>query len=64
MTGPQSAPAWRRSTRCDSGACVEVANAGEHVFMRDSKNPAAPALAFSRHGWTMFLAGLKAGEFN
>lgn len=38
-----SAAVWRKSTRSagNNGACVELANVGA---VRDSKNPAGPAL--------------------
>jgi hypothetical protein len=33
------------------------------VPVRDSKDPAGPALAFSAAGWRAFIAGVRAGEF-
>ena len=55
---------WRRSKRCASGACVEVARNGERFLMRDSKNPGGAPLAFDPDTWEEFLAGVKAGEFS
>lgn len=59
--------AWqkgKRSTNQDS--CVEVASLGDGtaVFIRDSKNPAGPALAFTREEWSAYLLGAKDGEFD
>ncbi|WIM96835.1 DUF397 domain-containing protein [Actinoplanes oblitus] len=54
---------WRRSRRCASGACVEVARVGELFLIRDSKDLDAAPLAFSREVWEAFLAGVKAEEF-
>ena len=56
--------AWRRSTRCgESGQCVEIADLGDAVAMRDAADPEGPVLSFTRSGWTEFVAGLARGEF-
>lgn len=55
---------WRRSKRCASGACVEVARNGERFLMRDSKNPGGTPLEFDRGTWEAFLAGVKSDEFS
>jgi hypothetical protein len=57
-----SAVVWRRSTRCDSGACVEVADTGTDVLMRDSKLDVSPVLTFGRDAWADFIASVKAGQ--
>ena len=56
---------WRRSSRCSTNSCVEVADLPDGgVALRDSKSPeAAPILIFSRGEWTSFVSGVKAGEF-
>jgi hypothetical protein len=59
----QSSPVWRRSQRCDAGNCVEVAFLNEEIMLRDSKNPAAAVLRFSKDEWTAFVAGVRAGDF-
>ncbi|RJO76928.1 DUF397 domain-containing protein [Nocardia panacis] len=55
---------WFKSTR--SGAskdCVEVAHlANGRIGMRDSKNPAGPALVFSGEQWDVFTAAVMIGE--
>ncbi|BCL14969.1 DUF397 domain-containing protein [Micromonospora sagamiensis] len=52
---------WRKSRRSGSsgGNCVEVAdNLLDVVAVRDSKNPAGPALTFSPAAWHAFIAQL------
>jgi hypothetical protein len=49
---------WRKSTRSgdNGGNCVEVAdNLPGLVAVRDSKDPAGPALIFSPDAWTVFI---------
>ncbi|MBM0230941.1 DUF397 domain-containing protein [Micromonospora sp. STR1_7] len=52
---------WRKSTRsgASGGDCVEVAdNLPGIVAVRDSKDPAGPALAFAPAPWRAFVAQL------
>ncbi|MEV6692649.1 DUF397 domain-containing protein [Micromonospora sp. NPDC051196] len=49
---------WRKSTRSgdNNGNCVEVAdNLPGLVAVRDSKDPAGPALVFSVAAWANFV---------
>ncbi|MFI6077529.1 DUF397 domain-containing protein [Actinoplanes sp. NPDC051343] len=55
--------AWRKSTRCGSNACVEVAKVDGQYLVRDSKNPQVSALAFTEAEWVAFTEGVAAGEF-
>lgn len=59
-----SPSAWRRSSRCAGGDCVEIRIAGGEVAMRDSKHPDAAILQFSGDGWQAFVAAVRAGEFD
>ena len=52
---------WRRSTRCGSGACVEVAVAADGVHLRDGKDPDGPRLTFRPDAWRAFVADVQAG---
>ncbi|MDM4722512.1 DUF397 domain-containing protein [Micromonospora sp. WMMA1363] len=61
LTGAQ----WRKSTRSSSngGACVEVAdNLPGVVGVRDSKDPAGPALVFGPAAWQAFVTFTAAGK--
>jgi hypothetical protein len=55
--------AWRKSARCGSNACVEVARDGARYLIRDSKHPDVPALVFTEAEWSAFTDGVAAGEF-
>ncbi len=57
---------WFKSSRSqDAKACVEVAWLdGDHVGVRDSKNPTGPALVFGPGEWAAFTAGVKGSEFD
>lgn len=55
---------WRKSTRSSgTGQCVEVATLHSTTAVRDSKDPAGPALIFAPTQWAAFTAGIRAGEF-
>lgn len=62
MSQPPRA-AWRRSARCVSDHhCVEVADLGDLVGLRNSQRPEL-MLAFSRPVWRSFVAGVENGDF-
>ena len=63
MTNPQPARVWRRSQRCDSCACVEVAHVAGGFAVRDSTQPGA-GLSFSAAEWKAFVAGVRNGDFD
>jgi hypothetical protein len=49
--------AWRKSSRSgDQGACVEMAPVSGVVAVRDSTDPAGPALLFTLGAWTRFTS--------
>jgi hypothetical protein len=57
--------AFLKSSRSSAtGNCVEVGTAGNHIHVRDSKNPDGPMLTFTSHEWEAFIAGVKSGEFD
>ena len=56
---------WRKSTRSSGdGACVEVVMLNAATAVRDSKDPAGPALTFAPVQWAAFTGGVRAGEFD
>jgi hypothetical protein len=56
---------WRRSTKCGSESCVEVAIAGDKAYIRSSKGGAVGAyLIFDADEWRSFLAGARGSEFD
>jgi hypothetical protein len=65
MAESQGSFAWRKSSRSFNEAnCVEVASAGEHVLVRDSKAVAdgGPYLKFSASAWKPFVKSIKDGQ--
>ena len=56
-------PAWRKSTRCETGACVEVAAGGPAVGLRNSTLPAVE-LAIDTASWRQFIDGVRRGDFD
>ena len=66
MNVDYSGAQWRKSRRSggQGGACVEVADLGDAVAIRDSKNPGGPKLAFTRREMADFAARVKAGRLD
>jgi len=58
--------AWRKSSYSGgAGNCVEIASGlPGAVGVRDSKDPAGPALVFSPRTWRAFVAKVKNGGFD
>ena len=52
---------WRKSSRCATGGCVEIAKTGESYLVRDSKNVNSPILAFTAGEWNAFLDRVRTG---
>ena len=56
---------WRKSSYTGGGndeACVELAELGERVWVRDSKDPDGKRLAFGREAFAGLLERVKRGE--
>jgi hypothetical protein len=53
---------WRKSSFSGGGGsnCVEVADAGQAIAVRDSKDVLGSALVFGQHAWRQFTAKVKA----
>jgi hypothetical protein len=56
---------WLKSSWSNQdSACVEVAFLDGYVAVRDSRMPTNGVLTFSATAWGVFLAGVRAGEFD
>jgi hypothetical protein len=55
---------WRKSTRSNSGGCVEVAVINTQVAVRDSKHRDGAILWFTPVEWEAFIGGVCEGEFD
>jgi hypothetical protein len=51
---------WRKAAACASGACFEVAFAGDLVHLRDQ---AGHRLTVSREAWGLFVSAIKSDDF-
>ncbi|GHJ45532.1 hypothetical protein Cs7R123_28740 [Catellatospora sp. TT07R-123] len=58
-----SGAAWRKSRRCESAACVEVASTPAAVGVRNSTRPQT-SVVVSAEAFRAFIAGVKQGEFD
>jgi hypothetical protein len=54
---------WNRSSRCESGTCVEVAVTDDEVHVRQADGHGQP-LTFSRQTWRAFTVAARAGSFD
>ena len=61
---PEFRRAWRKSSRSQFNACVEVCFVGETIPVRNSRDPEGPVLVFTAREWDAFVAGVKLGEFD
>lgn len=61
MTVPHDNISWRKSTRSETGDCVELAHVTNGGLLRDSKNAAGPALPVSI---TALVQAVKADRVN
>lgn len=50
---------WKKSSRCDTGTCVEVRALEDEIQLRDSKlGNASEILRFNPKRWATFLADI------
>lgn len=64
MTLEVITPEWRKSSHCDSSACLEVAFIRDLVLVRLNQDPDGPLLKFTRAEWDAFVDGAKDGDFD
>jgi ABC-type amino acid transport substrate-binding protein len=61
----QRATVFRRSSFCNAGDCVEVAQLSDgRVAIRDSKDDRGSQQIYTPQEWAAFLRGAKSGEFD
>ncbi len=48
----------------NGNGCVEVAFLPDAIAVRDTKDRALPPHRYAAAGWSAFLAGVRAGEFD
>lgn len=55
---------WRKAGRSSANGseCVEVADLGRAVAVRDSKNPTGGALTFTASEWRVFADRIRSGQ--
>lgn len=54
---------WRKSTRCESQKCVEVAEVAAGMAVRNSTAPDQHVI-FPETAWRAFVRTVRAGEFD
>lgn len=56
---------WRKSSKCDTGTCVEMAVTVEgSVAVRDSKDPDGPVLRFTQSEWRGFMGVIRGNGYD
>ncbi|GGS24962.1 hypothetical protein GCM10010252_75070 [Streptomyces aureoverticillatus] len=55
---------WLKSSYSEASgnACVEIAESGNLIAVRDSKHPELPPTAVGRQAWTRFTGALAEGR--
>jgi hypothetical protein len=55
---------WRKSTHSgsNSGGCIEVADHGDEVLVRDTQDRSGPVLQFGPAAWRRFTSRVKNGS--
>ena len=56
--------AFRRSSFCGTGECIEVAQRNGVIVLRDSTQPQSRMLNYAPEDWRSFVGRIKAGRFD
>jgi Domain of unknown function (DUF397) len=56
--------AWRKTSFCASGECIEVAQRDDLIILRDSTQPDGRMLRYPAEQWRSFICTVKASEFD
>jgi Domain of unknown function (DUF397) len=62
--GQAAAPAFRRSSFCASGECIEVARRDYTITLRDSTQPRGTMLHYASSDWASFIRNIKSGKLD
>jgi uncharacterized protein DUF397 len=54
---------WFKSSKSESGGCLQVSIGPDDVAVRQSTQPDGPVLSFAPSAWAEFIADLRAGAF-
>jgi hypothetical protein len=60
----QAPSAWRKSSKCATSECIEIAREQDMILVRDSKSPQTPPFRYTMEEFRAFIDGAKAGEFD
>jgi hypothetical protein len=55
---------WQISSYCNGGTCIQVARAGDIIYLGDSKDPEGPALTSTRQAWQHLIDNIKDNRFD
>ncbi len=64
MAGNEATRQWTKSSRSESGGCVEVGMEADSVWVRNSTDPDGPSICFFYREWSAFLDGVRRGKFD
>lgn len=59
MAGDEATRQWRKSSRSETGGCVDVRTDVDSVWVRSSTDLDGPILRFSYREWDAFLEGAR-----
>lgn len=63
MSREPRSPVWVKSRKCESVDCVEVADIGSEILIRNSRDP-GHVVRILRGDWKTFAAGIASGSLN
>lgn len=61
MAGDEATRQWRKSSRSETGACVEIRMDADRVWIRSSTDLDGPTFSFFYREWDTFLEGIRRG---
>lgn len=64
MSSQGTVTGWLKSTHSNTNDCVELRRNGDHIEVRDSKDPHGPTLRYTTSELAAFLQGAAEGQFD